>query len=99
MPEIAISSSADPQRVIGAFLACGGGVAPEPVYLTWLLSLEAGLDPAEAAAAVLAALPTAQGPPPPAAARLLAMLEDTTLWPRAAVAALAAERRRCGSAS
>lgn len=99
MPQRVIASSADPQCVIGAFLATGGKVAPEPVYLAWLLSLDAALDPAEAAAAVLTALPVAPSPPPPAAARLLALLADTTHWPRAAVAALAAARRGCGSAS
>lgn len=93
MPWTAIEPSADPQRVIGTFLAAGAEIAPEPVYLAWLLSLEVEHDPAEAAAVVLAALPATRVRPP-AAARLAALLADTTRWPRAAVAALVAERRR-----
>jgi hypothetical protein len=99
MPWTTIASSADPQRVIGRFLAGGAEIAPEPVYLAWLLSLEAGHDPAEAAAALLAALPIAHPTQPPAAARLLALLADTTLWPRDAVAALAFDRRRSARVS
>jgi hypothetical protein len=99
MPRTVIHASADPQRIVGAFLAAGADVAPEPVYLAWLLSLETGHDPAEAAAAILAALPVALPTQPPAATRLLALLADTTLWPRAAVAAVATERRRCTRAA
>lgn len=86
---------ADPDQVIAAFLAADQPVEPEPVFLAWLLSLEVQLDPAEAAAALLADLSRGGAPlRAPKAARLLIMLEDTTQWPRPALAALPVARRQ-----
>jgi hypothetical protein len=87
--------SADPYQLIAGFLAAGPPAEPEPVFLAWLLSLDAGLDPAEAATALLTGLPgAAAGPLVPQSARLMAMLEDTTRWPRSALDALATARRK-----
>jgi hypothetical protein len=86
--------SADPYQLIAGFLAAGPPAEPEPVFLAWLLSLDAGLDPAEAAAALLAGLSATAGPLVPQSAQLMAMLEDTTRWPRSALDALATARRK-----
>lgn len=86
----AVPFDPDPLGLISAFLhvqpaRCGDA---ERVFVAWLVSLEHGVDPAAAAAALLPeVLP--QGP---ASARLVELLCRTTHWPSTAVAALAAAR-------
>lgn len=80
----------DPLGLISAFLgveaACCGDA--ERVFVAWLVSLEHGVDPAAAAAALLPSVP----PREPSAERLVDLLRRTTHWPGTAVAALAAAR-------
>lgn len=80
----------DPLGLISAFLATGADRpgAADPVFLAWLVSLDADLDPAIAAAALLAGRPAAGMP----GQRLLGLLHDTSHWPRASVAAFTAAR-------
>ena len=80
----------DPLGLISAFLQvesarCGDA---ERVFVAWLVSLEHGVDPAAAAAALLPEVL----PHGPASERLVDLLRRTTHWPSTAVAALAAAR-------
>ena len=86
----------DPFGLVDAFL---GMAAPcsadaERVFLAWLVSLAETLDPARAAASLLAARERSGVAPPtdPTHRRLLALLGATERWPRSAVAALAVAR-------
>lgn len=84
-------SDPDPLGLIGAFLGAPAADAAERTYLAWLVTLAPALDPARAAAQLLAQ-PHA-GAPTAAGERLLGLLRDTTHWPRPAVAAFTAGRR------
>ncbi|MGD9509303.1 MAG: hypothetical protein AB7I59_24990 [Geminicoccaceae bacterium] len=81
----------DPLGLIGAFLGAPAADAVERTYLAWLVTLTPALDPARAAALLLArpadATPTAAGE------RMLGLLRDTTRWPGPAVRAFTAGRR------
>jgi hypothetical protein len=81
----------DPLGLIAAFLGTPAADAVERTYLAWLVTLAPGLDPARAAALLLARPETAgrtrDGD------RLLTLLRATTRWPRPAVAAFTAGRR------
>lgn len=81
----------DPLGLIAAFLGAPAADAVERTYLAWLVTLAPGLDPA-CAAAILLARP-ATGGRTKAGERLLTLLRDTTRWPGPAVAAFTAGRR------
>ena len=84
-------SDPDPLGLIDAFLGSSAADAVEPTYLAWLVTLAPALDPANAAALLLAR--PATGPRTLAGERLLSLLRDTTRWSRPAVAAFTAGRR------
>jgi hypothetical protein len=84
----------DPLGVIDAFFGSPAAEAVEPTYLAWLLTLTPALDPAQAAAQLLAR--PADAPRSMAGDRLLSLLRDTARWPRPAVAASAVRRRPHG---
>ena len=80
----------DPFGLLDAFLTVTtpGSADAERVYLAWLISLDAALDPAQAAARLLAEHKRSRvAPSQPAHCRLLALLDATAGWPRPAVAA------------
>ncbi len=81
----------DPLGLIDGFLVEPAADAVERTYLTWLVTLAPALDPARAAALLLAR--PAAGTPTAAGERLLDLLRDTTRWPGPAVAAFIAGRR------
>jgi hypothetical protein len=81
----------DPLGLIDAFLDSPAADAVEPTYLAWLVTLAPTLDPANAAALLLAR--PATGSRTKAGERLLTLLRDTTRWSRPAVAAFTAGRR------
>ena len=73
-------SDPDPLGLIDAFLGSPAADAVEPTYLAWLVTLAPALDPANAAALLLAR--PATGPRTVAGERLLGLLRDTTRWSR-----------------
>ena len=79
----------DPCGLIRAFLAAPSpdSAAAERTWLAWVLSLDAGFDPAEAARTVIAGLGEGELALPQQR-RLVDLLATTTRWPRAAVAGL-----------
>ena len=81
----------DPLGLIAAFLGAPAADAVERTYLAWLVTLAPGLDPARAAALLLARPGTAGRTRD--GERLLTLLRDTTRWPGPAVAAFTAGRR------
>ena len=81
----------DPLGLIDAFLGAPAADAVERTYLAWLVTLAPALDPARAAALLLAR--PATDAPPAAGERMLDLLRDTTRWPGPAVAAFTAGRR------
>jgi hypothetical protein len=81
----------DPLGLIDAFLGAPAADAVERTYLAWLVTLAPALDPAHAAALLLARAGVGQRTV--AGERLLTLLRDTTSWPRPAVAAFTAGRR------
>ena len=81
----------DPLGLIDAFLGAPAADAVERTYLAWLVTLAPALDPARAAALLLAR--PAGDPRTAAGERLLGLLRDTTRWPGPAVAAFIAGRR------
>ena len=84
-------SDPDPLGLIGAFLGAPAADAVERTYLAWLVTLAPALDPARAAALLLARRAT--DAPTAAGERMLDLLRDTTRWPGSAVAAFTAGRR------
>lgn len=81
--ETATGLDPDPCGLIAAFLLVPApGDSADSVYVAWLVSLAAALDPARAAGLLLARLDLAERPPLPEADRLVAMLDETTRWPR-----------------
>ena len=81
----------DPLGLIGAFLGTPAADAVERTYLAWLVTLAPALDPARAAALLLARPGSAAVSV--AGERLLGLLRDTTRWPDPAVAAFTTGRR------
>jgi hypothetical protein len=81
----------DPLGLIGAFLGAPAADAVERTYLAWLVTLAPALDPAQAAASLLAR--GATDAPTAAGERMLGLLRDTTRWPSPAVTAFTAGRR------
>jgi hypothetical protein len=81
----------DPLGLIGAFLGAPAADAVERTYLAWLVTLAPALDPARAAALLLARPGSAAVST--AGERLLGLLRDTTRWPGPAVAAFTTGRR------
>ena len=81
----------DPLGLIDAFLGAPAADAVERTYLAWLVTLAPALDPARAAALLLAR--PATDAPTAAGERMLGLLRDTTRWPGLAVAAFTAGRR------
>ncbi len=86
----------DPFGLLDAFLAVStpGSADAERVYLAWLISLDAALDPAQAAGRLLAERERSErvASTQPGHCRLLALLGATAGWPRPAVAAYVAGR-------
>ena len=83
----------DPFGLLDAFLTVTtpGSADAERVYLAWLVTLAPALDPARAAALLLARPGSAAVSV--AGERLLGLLRDTTRWPGPAVAAFTTGRR------
>ena len=81
----------DPLGLIHAFLGAPAADAVERTYLAWLVTLAPALDPARAAALLLARPGT--DAPTVAGERMLGLLRDTTRWPVPAMTAFTAGRR------
>jgi len=81
----------DPLGLIHAFLGAPAADAVERTYLAWLVTLAPALDPARAAALLLARPGT--DAPTVAGERMLGLLRDTTRWPGPAMTAFTAGRR------